>query len=913
MFNSSTLLKFLKPAFLAGALLILPAASQAVCPGSPGTPGSTKVLMYYSVGDAYNGSWGAKLKAILAAKPGYCIDVVDVGSTLYNPTENWSNYDQVWDYRFVNLNGQACGNVTWDSFDANWRAKATSYLQNCGNLFLQGENAGFNSRSGGDSIFLTAIGAVSGAYNGCAPDNSSFASPTYTIASTLPGAPFLSGYDPGGIATAQVLGTSWVTANSGWNHNASLQRTISAGWSGAAQMPSLGGSAATTGKLAMVWDQSMFEWTYYESNGAMKANTDVYFSKLSDWMGISSCGTPTYTPATTPTFTVTRSNTRTSTPTSTPTRTSTPAATPSQTPSVTPTSTSTVTFTSTFTATPTRTVTETSTSTISFTPTATASPTRTVTATSTSTISFTSTSTASPTRTVTATSTSTVTFTATYTRSPTPSITDTNTPGPTPTFTATPSATRTVTPTATQTVTATASPTHSPTATQTVTRTATPSATPTSTITDTNTPGPTATYTATRTATRTNTPSATETATSTATPTFTSTATATPSRTVTGTCTQTAVFTATNTPSSTATPSVTATRTATVTVTASRSITASSTPTASNTATATRSASPTESATRTASPTITQTPTWSNTPVPMPNQLLVTLYNSAGERVKTLFNGSVQYISTSMDLSAPLVLSGAAPVSLNLAGAAWQGVGGMAWDGDNDSGQFVSSGAYYFKIEFTDPVGGVTALIRPVQVLNGLGQHRLEVYNSAGELVATQALSGTALATGSMTLDSEAMVAGQRLDVTLKQGANEVPWAWDGRNNQGVLVDSGSYTLQLVQTWPDGRREVQSKGFVVLKAPLTVLPCGEFKAVPNPVRAGQPVTVLYDPAPGLWLRARLYNAAGELVGSLSQDAGQGSAPLGDSRLASGVYVAEFEVREGVALIRRDLKKIAVVR
>jgi hypothetical protein len=43
------------------------------------------------------------------------------------------------------------------------------------------------------------------------------------------------------------------------------------------------------------------------------------------------------------------------------------------------------------------------------------------------------------------------------------------------------------------------------------------------------------------------------------------------------------------------------------------------------------------------------------------------------------------------------------------------------------------------------------------------------------------------------------------------------------------------------------------------------------------------------------------------------DAATGRCTLGDGRLASGTYVAEFEVKQGSALMRRELKKVAIVR
>jgi len=300
----------------------------------------------------------------------------------------------------------------------------------------------------------------------------------------------------------------------------------------------------------------------------------------------------------------------------------------------------------------------------------------------------------------------------------------------------------------------------------------------------------------------------------------------------------------------------------------------------------------------------------------MPNRILVTLYNSAGERVRVLYDGGIQFIDPDMELSAPLLITGQAPVTLSVGGAATTGQGTLSWDGGNDNGQAVSSGSYYFKIETTDSMGTVTALIRSVQVLNIQGQNSLEVFNSAGELVYRRVLGSAFDNAASMRLHEDTMVAGghKDLEVLLRQGGNDTSLAWHGRNDAGALVNSGTYTMQWVHTSAGGVRQVQSKTFTVLRLPDSSLPGGDFKAAPNPVRGLGPVAIHFDPAPGLGLHARLYNAAGELVGQAQVDASAGRCTFGRSEaLASGTYVAEIEMRQGAALLRRELKKVAIVR
>ena len=597
------------------------------------------VLLYYNVTDPWNGAKMVKLRNLLQTKYGAAnVTVIDSGSTMYNPSADaWTSYDQVWDLRFREA-GTVCPYTyaasDWDYFDANWQAKAQSYLQNCGNFFVFGENSGFPAKFQGVSTFLNAIGATN-AINTCnSTTGDAYQDTPQDYASTLPGSTFLHTWAFGGIPVSKLNGTAYVQTVF---TSDSVLRAVAAGWNGSAQMTSIGGTSCNIGKLFTIWDQSMWQFNEYESNPTGQGYTDTFYDAVADYFGAKacSCGTPTFTstatltrtPTRTPTPTFTRtitpSPTFTSsvTPSSTFTRTVTPSATPSPTftPTVTPTfsPTATPTFSTTATPTFTRTATSTlsSTVTVTSTPSLTATPTSTRTATPTVTVTATPTSTSTPSVTSTATPTvtpsSTQTATSTATRTSTPSVTISFTP------TATGTSTATMTRTATPTSTASASPT--PTATQTVTSTVTRTATPSVTVTATPTVTATSTQTVTQTATPTSTASASPTPTSTRTTTSTVTLTSTPSVTVsytpTVTPTDSGTVTRTQTPTSSATPSITATPTDTITSLDTKTFTSTITVTPSETlsSTATRTATPTPTQTSTAPGTFTDTETSTST------------------------------------------------------------------------------------------------------------------------------------------------------------------------------------------------------------------------------------------------------------------------------------------------------------
>ena len=663
------------------------------------------------------------------------------------------------------------------------------------------------------------------------------------------------------------------------------------------------------------------------------------------------CGTPTFT------NTVTFTRTPTPTSTATPTSSVTPSPTPSRT--ATPTYTITVvtptfTITPTFTATSTRTITPspsftaTSTATPSITPSRTATPTYTITV-------VTSTSTITPSRTVTPTFTATVT--QSYTSSATPSrtvtptftatATDTPTqsPGPSATSTDTPSASSTPTPSRTVTLTRTATPTFTPTATATpsqspgpsatntdtpsstdtatatysvtMTRTATPTFTPTATASPTESPGPSATDTDTLTDTRTATPTFSVTLSSTPTPSFTPTRTASP------TFTESPANSPTNTPTFTETASDTPTRTITVTQTESstRTVTPSATPTF------TQSVTRTDTRTITVTSTFTQSPTHSPTPVAMPHTVFIAAYNSAGERVRILYSGAAQYQLGDLKFSAASIVGGSTALTISFPGVLKDGSGSLVWDGTNDNAGALSGGVYTIKAEITDNFGQVTSLVQEVQVLPGGAQQFVRIFNSAGETVreirlgtvkgAADLRVGDGNASFGLEIDPATGAATQDYKIEVLGNGGYTVTGWNGLNDQGLPVDNGTYVIQLVSQEAGREVVVTSRSVTVLKGADSVDATASAFLGPNPVLpSNAEIALYYDPSKlgGKQAACRVYSLAGELVADNSDPKQTGKIVISPIRsLASGTYLVRFEVREGAAVYKARLLKLAIVR
>ena len=845
---------------------------------------AASILIYYNGADP----WGAHVSSELApalTAGGNVVTLINVNGSYgcpgsFNaPLEVWSNYDQVWDDRFINAQvGCPYGGGAADYWGPCWTTQAQAYLEACGKMHVMLENAAYATRNTGVASFLNAVGATTGfaPCNTGATANDVYDNLQHTPLTGLAGATTLVTFAAGGVPLADMTGAETVFAHvaSPWN-TANADRALAVGFNGQAAMPSLVGPACSIGKLAVTTDQSMFDGGTY--GGGDATLTNVYYQSVANWLGNAPCpcGTPSNTPTATPTATPSPSRTATPTATLTTTSSDTPSPSPTGTASASPS------------ASPTATGTRTPSITLSATPTASPTPS------------------ASPTATPTGTPSRTATATLTATQSATPS----STPTSTVTLTDTPTATMSITLTDTATRTATATATL--TATQSVTQSATPTATATATATLTATPSLTLSGTPTVTATMTTTLTATQSVTLSGTPTMTATPT----------CTATATITVTLSVTPSASPSFSSTVTSTMTSTATGTRSPSPSPTVTLTATASATRTGTASVTMTpsATPSATSSPTITPTPVPMPYHLAIGIYNSAGEMVRSLFSGSVQAIPAQLQLSGDTMMAGGA-ISLGLGGAAWTGQGSLTWNGTNDNGQAVGGGVYTWKIDAIQPDGTVVVTSQSLEVLPSAQTTTLQVFNSAGELVIAHTLSGLKAQAQGVVLGSNTLLAATladgspaaSLNVKDANGTGSSLWAWDGRNAQGQLVSSGVYTIVLTRSSVGQSTQVDVKSFTVLKGPDLSLSGGAVLPAQNPVPAGQAVGLRFSPAPGCLVTAELYDVAGEKVGAVTVDASSGSLYFAQRALASGCYVVYFRLTQAGQVRRQLTLKIAVI-
>jgi hypothetical protein len=311
----------------------------------------------------------------------------------------------------------------------------------------------------------------------------------------------------------------------------------------------------------------------------------------------------------------------------------------------------------------------------------------------------------------------------------------------------------------------------------------------------------------------------------------------------------------------------------------------------------------------------------------MPYRLRLNLYNSGGERVLQLFDGTSQYAQSELKVSASSLAVGSGD---KIAFVFWGALEGLPvaeqsrlyWAGENDAGQLVGGGIYYAKLEVEDSYGAVKTYVQELAVLRVTHQQRLTVYNSAGEAVAHLAAPGgpgsrLLVENSSQAFAMDPITGAVMGGITIKLlgglGGDQT-LQWQGLNDFGVPVAPGSYTLELASEDPGGSILRQTQTVVLLKAPM---PLGLASAVlgPSPWRGEGPLRLQMGPLPaGDGVRVRVYNAAAELVLQESFVAGVAAVDLeGVDKLASGVYLVELTWTRSRAVMERRVLKLAVAR
>jgi flagellar hook assembly protein FlgD len=270
----------------------------------------------------------------------------------------------------------------------------------------------------------------------------------------------------------------------------------------------------------------------------------------------------------------------------------------------------------------------------------------------------------------------------------------------------------------------------------------------------------------------------------------------------------------------------------------------------------------------------------------------VGVYNEAGELVKEVWVQQLSQEILSFNLfSQPTITSLHGQVYIE-----YQGQQIATWDGTNSTGDPVTNGKYYVKVDNVDSLGVVTSVSQLVMVSRSIARITVNIYNEAGEIVRhlysyaddpnNNPLSNVQLST-SVIKPSETSGSNSTVAITSTNGMTLV---WDGKSDSGAIVTNGHYQVEVHYTDGKGGEQVITEGVVVQSANAAITN-GNVFAGPNVLKNGVNTTLVQVYANWSYtLTARLYNTAGELVKpAVTGQPGANKVPLDVSGVASGLY------------------------
>jgi flagellar hook assembly protein FlgD len=301
---------------------------------------------------------------------------------------------------------------------------------------------------------------------------------------------------------------------------------------------------------------------------------------------------------------------------------------------------------------------------------------------------------------------------------------------------------------------------------------------------------------------------------------------------------------------------------------------------------------------------------------------MIGVYNEAGELIQSLPVSQYSQAINNITLvsGAITALNGVGSQSVIL----FNGVPIGTWNGLDATGNPATNGNYFIKVSSTDPLGMVTTVTQRVTVNRAIYQVTIKIYNQAGEVVRNllaytsdpgpNQASQMQLSTTAFAPTSGGAVGNipNQLTLTLNNGTILV---WDGRSDNGSIVTTGQYFIEIHSQDGQGGETVVTKQ-VTVNGENSHYGDGNITVEPNLLSpsTGYEVQFVSDLSQNLTLTLRVYDIAGELVEkSLSGLAGSGRVWWDGSSLASGLYFAVVEVLDvqGKRLSQKTLNLVVL--
>jgi hypothetical protein len=292
-------------------------------------------------------------------------------------------------------------------------------------------------------------------------------------------------------------------------------------------------------------------------------------------------------------------------------------------------------------------------------------------------------------------------------------------------------------------------------------------------------------------------------------------------------------------------------------------------------------------------------------------EVKVAVYNSSGELVKVIL---VTRMATTVD-----GVTGESDTVIDHVGDVvdlyWKGVWIGSWDGTNKDGKQVANGEYFVKVDSVDTYGVAKSVVLDVTVNRKVARLDVTVYNAAGEavrhLVNIEVADLPAANLAQLSNDTiEPGYAGSPsggIPSTSIVVNGVVAAVWDGRNDNGTVVESGTYYVE-IRSEGDGNSET------VVTRTVNVLKDNEGSRVtvrPNNLSPSAPIATFVGPA-GTTVKVVVYTTAGEKVAQAWGASGLGQAVWDSTGAASGFYLAVVTLYENTGkMAGRSVLKLVV--
>jgi len=242
------------------------------------------------------------------------------------------------------------------------------------------------------------------------------------------------------------------------------------------------------------------------------------------------------------------------------------------------------------------------------------------------------------------------------------------------------------------------------------------------------------------------------------------------------------------------------------------------------------------------------------------------------------------------------------------------------WDGLNQSGQGIKPGLYYVKVTIKDTYGSASTVIKEVTVLRVEEYVRLNIYNSAGELVNRIEVPKADSTVLNLSVADVIFLGKEGYSIPIGYAPGKVLY-WDGKNMAGRIVGSGVYEIELDIKTADGYRIIAAKSVTVFKQASDGV-MGRLKVYPNPnvIERGKPgkAVIAWENSASGKVSIKVYNVYGEMITRITASLASGSAEWdmktsSGNVISSGLYALVIEaVRDGGETEVR-IEKMTIIR